>query len=184
MSLQDCDALKQHLQSLTISHLGESASTFSVGRGCHRLGRERARTSGSRFRTPRFGANGSVLVSSGFRVMYIRRGPFDRRARLTHRVLQLRSRAVILMRFIFGVIFRFTFSMSTARTPEVSFTPLLGTSSSAWLVLRSWCQISATCCWWWTRCSLSARSCRRLLQALWESELLFLCAQWNVDHHI
>ena len=38
-----------------------------------------------------FGANGSVLFSSGFRAMSFRRRPFDRRAQVTHRVLQLRS---------------------------------------------------------------------------------------------
>ena len=41
--------------------------------------------------TERFGANGSVLFSSGFRAMSFRRRPFDRRAQVTHRVLQLRS---------------------------------------------------------------------------------------------
>ena len=89
----------------------------------------------------------------------------------------------MLMRLTFWRDLQIYFILSTARTPEVSFQPLPGMSSSAWLVLRSWGQISETCCWWWTRCSLSAWSCRRLLQAPLESELLVLCAQWDVDHH-
>ena len=60
--------------------------------------------------------------------MSIRRGSFDRRARLTHRVLSAAplSCTVILMRFTFGVIFRFFFSMSTTWFSEVSFQPLQG----------------------------------------------------------
>ena len=46
---------------------------------------------GARFGSPRFGANGSVLVSSRFRVMSFRRRLFERHARLTYRVLELRS---------------------------------------------------------------------------------------------
>ena len=53
------------------------------------------------FGSPRFGANGSIRVNAGLRVTSFRRRPFDRRAQVTHRVLQLRSRAVMLMRFTF-----------------------------------------------------------------------------------
>ena len=42
-----------------------------------------------RFGSLRIGANGRVPVSSGFRVMSFRRRPCERRARLTHHVLQL-----------------------------------------------------------------------------------------------
>ena len=42
-----------------------------------------------RFGSLRLGANGRVPVSSVFRVMSFRRRPCERRAPLTHRVLQL-----------------------------------------------------------------------------------------------
>ena len=64
---------------------------LSVRRGRQRVGRGRNRSFGACFGSTRFGANGSVPVSSGFRVMSIRRRRFDRRAQVTHHVLQLRS---------------------------------------------------------------------------------------------
>ena len=73
------------------SLVGESDRAERVGRGCHRLGRGRARSSGARCGSLRFGANGRVTVCSGFRVMSIRRRPFDRHALMTHHVLQLHS---------------------------------------------------------------------------------------------
>ena len=95
----------------------------------------------------------------------------------------------MLMRFAFGVIFRFTFSNSTARSLEVSFKPLSGMSRSARSALPSSCQVFATCWWLWNRCSKSAWSCRRPLRAPLESELLvfigittsFQVRTWIVD---
>ena len=69
------------------------------------------------------------------------------------------------------MIFKFSFSMSTARSLEVSFKPLPGMSPSARSLLRSSRQIFATCWWWWNRCSQSASSCRQPLRAPLESEL-------------
>ena len=94
----------------------------------------------------------------------------------------------MLIRFAFGVIVRFFFSTSTARSLEVSFKPLPGMSRSARSALRSSCQMFATC-WWWNRCSKSAWSCRRPLRAPLESELLvfigittsFQVRTWIVD---
>ena len=81
----------------------------------------------------------------------------------------------MLIRLTFGVIFTFSLPMSTPRTPEESFKPLQGCLRCMVGSCDHSVKISATC-WWWTRCSLSPWSCRRLLQAPLASVLLVLSA--------
>ena len=103
-------------------------------------------------------ANGRVPVSSGFRVMSFRASTVreTRSADASRSSVAHLSRAVMLIRFAFGVIVRFFFSTSTASSLEVSFKPLPGTSPSARSALRSSRQIFATCWWWWNQFSQSA----------------------------